>query len=64
MYSFRFVNLNSIVLGILLSLTLGMLLFIVIDELYPRIKNTSQKKVTYSGVLLGIILLVISMIIG
>ena len=64
MYSFRFVNLNNIVLGILLSLTLGMLLFIVIDELYPRIKNTSQKKVIYSGVLLGIILLVISMIIG
>lgn len=63
MYSFKLANVNDIVLGILLSVTLGMLLFIVIDELYPRIKDTKQKRITYSGVALGVILLVISMFI-
>ena len=64
MYSFKFITLNNIVLGILLSLTLGMLIFIVIDELYPRVKDTTEKKATYSGLILGIILIVVSMFTG
>ncbi len=64
MYAFKFVEINETVLGILLSLTLGMLLYIVIDELFSRIKETSQKKITYLGILLGVILLVISLFIG
>ena len=63
MYSFKFTSLNEIVLGILLSLTLGMLIFIVLDELYPRVKNTSQKKITYSGIVIGIMLLIASLFI-
>ena len=64
MYLFRFSNINEMFLGIILSLTLGMLLFIVIDELFPRIKGTKDKKYTYSGLLTGIIILLISMLIG
>ena len=50
-------------LGIL-SITLGMLLFIVIDELYPRIKDTKQKKATYTGMCIGIVILLLSMLIA
>ncbi len=50
-------TINSLVLGILLSITLGMLFFIVISELLPRIRLTKDKKTTYLGVVLGIILI-------
>ena len=64
MYCFKFVSLNDIVLGILLSITLGMLIFIVIDELLPRIKDTKKDKVTYLGIVLGVCLIVVSLLIG
>jgi len=43
---------------------MGMLLFIGIDELLPRIRNTKEKKTSYSGILVGVILLFISSLIG
>lgn len=61
-----FLNLNTIsplLLGILLSLTLGMLLFIAISELIPRIKEAKDKKVSYIGLAIGIILLLLSQFI-
>lgn len=61
-----FLNLNAIsplLLGTLLSLTLGMLLFIAISELLPRMKNSTDKKVTYIGLTIGIILLLLSQLI-
>ena len=64
MFIFGFRVINEIVLGILLSITLGMLLFIVIDELIPRIKNTKEEKTTFMGIILGVILLIISSLIG
>ena len=64
MYLFKITSVNSVLLGVLLSLTLGMLLFIVIDELLPRIKNTKDKKYTYFGICLGIILLLIGILLG
>lgn len=64
MYAFKFVVLNEIILGILLSLTLGMLIYIAFNELLDRIKNTKQKQVTYIGLIIGVCLLVISMLIG
>lgn len=51
---------SSIILGILLSLTFGMLLFITIDELFPRIRKTKNKKVTYIGIAVGIIIQLIA----
>ena len=48
--------------GILLSITLGMLLFIVADELLPKVKKNIKNKAIISGITTGIILLLISMI--
>ncbi len=64
MYLFNLRNIDPIVLGGLLSMTLGMLIFIVVDELFPRIKDTKNKKMTYIGISLGIIILLISMFVG
>jgi len=61
MYLFKLTEISSMILGILLSLTLGMLLFIVIDELLPRISDTKNKKVTYWGIGVGIAVLIITL---
>lgn len=55
------VAISPIILGILLSITLGMLLFISFDELLPRIKETKNKKVTYIGIAIGILILLITL---
>lgn len=64
MFLFNLTEISEIVLGILLSLTLGMLVFILVDELFPRVIDTKQKKVTYTGILLGVIILIVSIFIG
>lgn len=64
MYLFKLTVVSELLLGILLSLTLGMLIFILVDELIPRIKNTKNKRVAYFGIGLGIIILFISLFIG
>lgn len=64
MYLFKITSVNSVLLGVLLSLTLGMLLFIVIDELFPRIKNTKDKKTVFIGIAIGVILLLIGVLLG
>lgn len=61
MYLFKLTEISSILLGILLSLTLGMLLFIVIDELLPRISDTKNKKVTYWGIGVGVAILIVTL---
>lgn len=51
---------SSIVLGILLSLTLGMLLFIAISELYPRLHALKTKKTAYIGITIGFLIQLIA----
>jgi len=51
---------NDMVLGILLAITLGMLIFISFDELLPRIKNTKNKKSSYIGIIIGIVLILVA----
>ncbi len=48
-------------LGVLLSITIGMLFYISFLELLPRISHTKEKKVTLFGLLIGIILLAIAL---
>lgn len=58
-----FLNISAIsplIFGALLSVTLGMLIYISIDELFPRIKSTKNKKVTYTGIAIGIIIQLIA----
>lgn len=43
-----------------LTLTIGMLLYILVMELFPKIIDTKYKRTTISGILLGIILLLIT----
>ncbi|MEG0994821.1 MAG: ZIP family metal transporter [Bacilli bacterium] len=50
-------NISEFILGVLLSLTIGMLCFISICELLPRVINSKDKKTTVMGLLLGIILM-------
>ena len=59
-YLFHIDNIEGVVAGLLLSITLGMLLFIVIDELIPRILSIKDKKTAIIGILSGIIILLIS----
>ena len=56
-------SISPIISGILLSVTLGMLIFISITELLPRIKNTKNKKVTYLGITIGVIIQLIALFI-
>lgn len=51
-------------MGLLLSVTLGMLIYISFVELLPQITNIKDKKVKYLGFFIGIIILVISLIFG
>lgn len=64
MYALKLEEMSSLVLGVLLSITLGMLIYIVVDELLPRVKETENKKVNTAGILVGIIILLIASFIG
>lgn len=58
-----FLNLTTIsstVLGILLSITLGMLLFISMSELFPRLRATKNKKAAITGIAIGVIIQLIA----
>ena len=54
---------NEVILGVLLSITLGMLIYISIFELLPKMLETKNKKIVVSGILIGIILIAITMFI-
>lgn len=48
------------VLGILLGITLGMLIYILAFELFPAIKKMQNRKITSLGISLGVVILIIS----
>lgn len=54
------VILNEFALGILLSITLGMILYIVLFELLGQILHTPYKRISILGILIGILILIIS----
>lgn len=53
-------TINSILLGTLLSITMGMVVFISISELIPRIRESKDKRICYIGISIGIMILLIS----
>lgn len=63
MFLFRNYNFPDVLVGILLSITLGILLFIILNELLPRIKKSKYKKERNLGILLGVLLLSLSILI-
>lgn len=60
MFFLNITTINPVVLGILLSITLGMLIFIAFNELLPRIKESKNKKVTNTGMIIGVIILLVA----
>lgn len=64
LYIFNIYQVNDLVIGSMLALTIGMLLYIIIFELYPKVKKTKNKKVTLIGLVCGILLSLLSMLIG
>lgn len=62
MFFMNGVALDEVFLGCLLSVTIGMLVYICSNELYPRIRRSKNKKTTWYGILLGILLIVFTCI--
>lgn len=46
--------------AISITLTIGMLLFILIMELVPKMRKSKDKKITYAGILTGVVLLLVT----
>lgn len=54
---------NELILGILLSVTLGMLIYISIFELLPKIVEMKNKKIAITGILTGVLLILLTIFI-
>ena len=50
----------NFVIGILISITLGMILYIVLFELLPHVLHGEKKMQSFVGVLIGVILIIVS----
>ncbi|MBQ9072732.1 MAG: ZIP family metal transporter [Bacilli bacterium] len=55
---------NELLEGILLGLTLGMLIYISIFELFHQIYHMKNKRIAKIGIIVGVVLLVISVLLG
>ena len=64
LYLLNINTVSDIVIGSLLALTIGMLLYIIIFELYPKVKKTTNKKITIIGLVTGVIIALIGTFIG
>ena len=51
---------NDFIIGILISLTLGMIIYIVVFELLPHLMHTKKKWLSLIGSFAGVILIIIS----
>ena len=58
-----FNSINSVILGILLCITAGMLIYISFFELFAEIKNNIKNKQTIRGLICGLILIIITILI-
>lgn len=52
---------NDVIRGVLLSLTIGMIIYIVLFELIPEIKTIKNKKTSILGIILGIAIFLITL---
>ena len=51
---------NDMIIGILICITLGMILYIVLFELIPHVLHSKKKNISIIGVIVGIIIILIS----
>ena len=54
---------NSMIEGVLLGLTIGMLIYILIFELYEQIQNMKDKRIAKIGITMGSVLIILSILI-
>lgn len=64
MFIFRGNLVNDMLLGVLLSITSGMLVYIIIFELLPHILEAGKKKNAVVGIVVGTVIFIISMMLG
>lgn len=57
MYLFRFAEVMPLIEGVALIVTLGMLLYILVMELLPKVLHAEHKKITLAGLATGVLLL-------
>lgn len=60
-YKFNDIFMNPIILGIALTFTFGMILYIAVYEFLPLIRETDDKKTRNFGLLNGIVLMVLTL---
>ena len=56
-------KLSTFIVGLLLSITFGMLLYIIFIELIPRTRHSKNKKMSNTGIAVGIIIQLIAILI-
>lgn len=64
MFMFILGGVSELVEGILLGLTLGMLIYISIFELFHQLYHMKDKKIVITGIVIGIVLLLVSVFLG
>ncbi len=62
-YMFNDIFMNPLVLGIALTFTFGMILYIAMFEFLPIIKNSKEEKMKYFGLLTGLVAMLLTMFI-
>lgn len=55
---------NEFIIGILISLTIGMMIYLCFVELLSQIVHSKNKKTAVSGIILGLILIIVSISFG
>lgn len=55
---------NEIIIGIFLSITIGMLIYINMLEILPRISKEKDKKTVVLSTVIGVLILIISILLG
>lgn len=56
--------LNDFIMGILICITLGMLIYIIIFELIPHLIHSKNKFLSIFGIIIGILVIMISRMLG
>ena len=59
-----FNNINGILLGTLMGFTIGIILYLIVFELFYEIRKNKEKKYTSLGMICGIIIILVTMILG
>lgn len=62
-YLFNLSSIMEVLESVTITLTIGMLFYILVMELLPKVIHSNDKKITVSGVVLGVLLLVATLFI-